>query len=316
MHHNLNLDFDEENKTKVVYSIEYTIGTRIQIAMLDNSRSLPRRLYSVLWNLLQESKRRRAFRRAHGLQANGYPAYRAYRRLNPNTILYLDNRMTPELFASEAEMEARHAHLVGGGPLRLVNSGRLEPMKGAQDLIPVARILQRSGMAFSLDIYGTGSLKTRIAEDIRSHGLERRVFLHEPVDFETELTPAFRKGADIFLSCHRQADPSCTYIESMGCGLAVLGYDNRMWAALLEQSQAGWSVPLGNAAALAEKIIEIDKRRGEIVERCRNARSFALAHDFRTEFKKRIDHLKMLTTGDAAGPGNEAAPAGPAISAS
>ena len=41
------------------------------------------------------------------------------------------------------------------------------------------------------------------------------------VDFETELVPFTRQNADIFLGCHRQSDPSCTYLEAMGCGVAV-----------------------------------------------------------------------------------------------
>ena len=82
--------------TRVVCVVEYTIGTRLRIVLLDTERSLPRRIYSVLWNLRQELKRRRAFRRSAGVQTNGYPAYEAYRRLNPNTLLYLDSRMRPE----------------------------------------------------------------------------------------------------------------------------------------------------------------------------------------------------------------------------
>ena len=67
-------------------------------------------------------------------------------------------RMTPDLFATEAEMRARETLRAAGGPLRLVYSGRLETMKGAQDLLPVARRLIERGVDFTLDIFGTGSL--------------------------------------------------------------------------------------------------------------------------------------------------------------
>lgn len=297
-HQNLNLgDLLGEVDTKLVYSIEYTIATRTQIARLDNSKALPRRVYSVIWNLLQERRRRRAFRRAHGIQANGYPAYHAYRRLNPNTMLYLDNRMKPGLFASAQQMSDRRAHLEAGGMLRLIHSGRLEPMKGAQDLIPIARRLHEGGLDFTLAIYGTGSLKQQIVGDIARHGLSQRVFAHDPVDFETELVPLCRTRADMFLSCHRQADPSCSYLESMGCGLAVAGYRNRMWAALLAESRAGWAAPLGNPAAMAEMILGLNANRDDIAERCQNALDFALSKDFHSEFKKRMDHLIATEAG-------------------
>jgi colanic acid/amylovoran biosynthesis glycosyltransferase len=64
--------------TKLVYAIEYTLETRLRIIQLERTRSLPRKLYSGLWTLRQERLRRAAFRRAHGLQANGYPVYQAY----------------------------------------------------------------------------------------------------------------------------------------------------------------------------------------------------------------------------------------------
>jgi hypothetical protein len=120
------------------------------------------------------------------------------------------------------------------------------------------------------------------------------VKLHGPVDFATELVPFCRKHADIYLSCHRQSDPSCTYLESMGCGLAVAGYDNRMWSALRRASGAGWTAPLGRATALADVIARLGRERQEVVQACRAAYSFAAAHAFEHEFRKRIDHLAAL----------------------
>lgn len=138
-------------ETKLVYSIEYSLETRLQIAWLDRERSLLRKIYSGLWTLGQERRRRRSFRRSHGLQANGYPAHRAYAPLNPSPMLYLDTRMKPGMFASNEEMEERIARLKRGAPLRLIHSGRLEPMKGAQDLVPVAKRLVRAGVDFTLE---------------------------------------------------------------------------------------------------------------------------------------------------------------------
>ncbi|MFD2858362.1 hypothetical protein ACFSZS_31385 [Seohaeicola zhoushanensis] len=50
-----------------------------------------------------------------------------YRRVNANTILYLDNRITSALVATEAEIAAREAHIRSGKPIRILHSGRLEP---------------------------------------------------------------------------------------------------------------------------------------------------------------------------------------------
>lgn len=275
----------------IVYAVEYTLGTRLRIVMLDRDRGPARKLASILWNLRGEFHRRRAFRRADGLQVNGYPAYEAYRRLNPNTLLYLDSRVSPELLATEAEMAARARRLETGAPLRLIHSGRLEPMKGAQDLIPVARALRAAGIDFSLDIYGLGSLEAEIAAGIRD-GLASRVRLRGPVDFERELVPIARSLADVFLSCHRQADPSCTYLEAMGCGLPIVGYDNAMWRGLARESGGGWTAPVGDVGALARRIGALDSDRAAITAAARAARDFAARHDFVAETERRVAHLR------------------------
>ncbi|MFV0383702.1 hypothetical protein, partial [Paracoccus sp. (in: a-proteobacteria)] len=143
-------DLCRNTKTAVAFTIEYTLKTRMQINSLDSSRSALRKLRGALWLLSVERRRRAAFRKAAGLQANGYPAFEAFRPLNPSTIWYLDNRMDDDICATPDEQSRRHAHLTDGGPLRLLHSGRLEAMKGSQDLVPIARALRDRGVDFHL----------------------------------------------------------------------------------------------------------------------------------------------------------------------
>ena len=278
--------------TALFYIIEYIPETRRQIVRLDPGRSALQKLKSILHIQYHESRRRRAFRQATGLQANGYPAAARYRRDNPNTLLYLDNRIGPDLLATDAEMAERERRLIRGEPLRLIHSGRLEPMKGSQDLIAVARSLRARGVGFVLDIFGTGSLEGAIRDEARREGLAGQVRLHGAVDFARELVPFARMNSDIYLSCHRQSDPSCSYIENMGCGLAVAGYDNRMWQALARESDAGWVAPLGNAEALASRIAEAGQDRAALFGHCSRALDFARAHVFGVEFDKRIAQMQ------------------------
>ncbi|ARC90827.1 glycosyltransferase [Rhodovulum sp. MB263] len=279
---------------KLAFIIEYIPETRRQILFLDRSRSLPGKIRSLIWNVGQEIRRRRAFGLADGLQANGYPAFDAYAGVNANAIMYLDNRMGSDLLASRDEMAARRRRICGGAPLRLVHSGRLERMKGSQDLIPVAAGLVARGIDFELDIFGSGSLEAELRRDIAAQGLNGRVRLNGAVDFETELVPFARQHADLYLSCHRQSDPSCTYLESMGCGLAVVGYANRMWTALCRASEAGWAVPLGRVEALSDALAEAASDRPRLAACCDAARAFAGGHAFEQEFGRRIGHLRRL----------------------
>ncbi|MFN5997119.1 MAG: glycosyltransferase [Paracoccaceae bacterium] len=279
---------------KIVYVIEYAHETRMQILNLDRDRGVIGRLKGGFWLKQQEKRRLRAFRAATALQANGYPAYDQYGPVCADTLLYLDGRMTPELFATEAEMTGREAHRAAGAPLRLIYSGRLETMKGAQDLLPVAQRLTERGVDFTLDIFGTGALEGEIATGRQRLKEPNRVRLHGAIDFETELVPFTRQHADVFLGCHRQADPSCTYIEAMGCGVAIASYDNRMWQRLNAEAKAGWGAPLGRPVVLADKIADLAHNPAAITEASRNAWAFSRAHGFLPEFQRRMEHLARV----------------------
>jgi colanic acid/amylovoran biosynthesis glycosyltransferase len=291
-HETLHLsDLCKDLEIDVIYSIEYTLKTRIKIALMDPGRNIVRRANSIVWNVKQELRRRNAFRLADGLQANGYPATVAYQKYNNNIMMYLDNRMKIDMYATTEEMKARAARLRSGEPIRLIHSGRLEPMKGSQDIVPIAKALRDRGIKFTLDVYGDGGLKEKIYSDIRDENLTQ-VKVHDPVDFETELVALNRTNADIFLSCHRQSDPSCTYIESMACGLPIAGYDNDMWLALQKESGGGWVTSMGDTDAFAGKIAYLANHPDEVVQCGEAAIAFARTRDFLTEFARRTEHLK------------------------
>jgi len=297
---------------RLVYAIEYTLSTRLRTAALDPHRSAFGRMKSAAWVLKEERRRRRAFRAAAGLQFNGYPALRAYGSLDPESCVYFDGRMGREMMATAGEMAERAARITAGGPIRLISSGRLEPMKGAQDLLPAARTMLRAGVDFTLDIYGAGTLATGIAAAIASGEFGGRVRLHEPVDFETGLVPVMRREADIFLSCNRQGDPSCSYLEAMGCGLPVIGTANEMWRPMAADTQAGWVVPMGRPAAIATCVAQLAVQRDRIIAAAGRALSFAREHDFEREFARRMDHLAGIARRQAVSRRPGAIPAHPA----
>lgn len=279
---------------KVVFIIEDTPEMIRQIVFLDRNRSFWRKCYALLRLPRQERRRRQAFRIADGIQVNGYPAFALYGPMNANAMMYLDSRIGEDNLATECEMRDRERRQLSGAPLRLLHSGRLEPLKGSQDLVPIACHLVTKGIDFTLDVFGTGSLEDEIREGVVRYGLQDRVRLNGAVSFEEVLVPFARQHADIYLSCQRQSDPSCTYLENMGCGLAVIGYSNRMWSALCRESSAGWVAPMGNVEAIADAVVAADSRRRVLAAASRNARQFAEQHSFENEFKSRIEHLRAI----------------------
>ncbi|MFN3274057.1 MAG: glycosyltransferase family 4 protein [Paracoccus sp. (in: a-proteobacteria)] len=280
---------------KLVYVIEYDLRTRMTFARMDSAGRPLRMLRRGQWLLRHELRLRRALSAADGLQANGFPAMAAYGGLNRNLCLYLDGRMTRERMASPEQMAGRADH---AGPIRIIHSGRLIAAKGCQDLVPFAAALRRRNVDFRLDIYGHGDMKDQIAADLARRGLLDVVHLHAPVDFAQVLVPLMQSSADLFLAPHRQSDPSCSYLEAMGCGLPVLGSNNGMWRALLARSDAGWMAPSGRPDAMAECCAGLT--RAMLTEAGARALAYAQAHDFETEFAHRIDHLRATAATAAA----------------
>ena len=201
---------------------------------------------------------------------------------------------------TEDEMAAKRKHILSGGPLRLAFSGRLEKMKGADDLIKIAGALARTGMDFSLDIFGTGSLEAEMKAALDSASapasLRKKVRLNGTLDFNSQLVPRIRTEIDLFLCCHRQSDPSCTYLETLGCGVPILGYRNRALAGIVSLADVGWMTRPNARDEFVEKLVNLNRNRSELTSKMQNARKFALVHSFEAEFKSRVDHLWRIAT--------------------
>jgi glycosyltransferase involved in cell wall biosynthesis len=159
-------------------------------------------------------------------------------------------------------------------------------------------------MAFELDIFGSGSRGEPLREAVKRHGLEARVRINDPLHFEDELVPWMREHADLFLCCHPQSDPSCTYMETLGCGVPIAGFANRAWSGILEQAPVGWAVPIGDATGLARQVLALDKQRELIVAAAQDAISLAASHTFESTFERRVTHLLEVarTSSKAARP--------------
>lgn len=279
--------------TPVAYVIEYTLGTRLRIVHLDRGMTFAG-LRSAAWTLGMEAARRRAMRRAAGLQANGTPAFDAYRGLSGKALLYFDNRIGEAQQPDAAELVAKEARLRSGAPLRLAFSGRLERMKGADHLVPVLRNLAQVGIPFRFDIYGSGSLEPMMRQDASAAGLAEQIRFHGPVPFDEELVPALKRDIDLFVCCHRQSDPSCTYIESMACGVPIVGYANAAFAGVLRLGAAGIATPMDRPAEVAASIMALHEDRKRLAAMARLAAEIGRQHSFEQVFAQRIDHLRSI----------------------
>jgi glycosyltransferase involved in cell wall biosynthesis len=222
-------------------------------------------------------------RRAHSLHCNGYPIYEATRNYNTNRLLYLDSRMSADMLIGKREMEVRSADRYAR-PLRLLYSGRYEPLKGALDAVKVGMECLRHGLNIEMHCYGQGSQKSQMQEA----ATDSRIHIHDAIPYPdlVKLSGTF----DVFVCCHIQNDPSCTYLESFGAGLPIVGYDNRMWRGLLNASGAGYASPMGKPTKVVDDIARLITAR-KLDEMSARALEFAKQHTFEIEFQKRVAAL-------------------------
>ena len=278
---------------RCVYVTEYSLKTRYQIIDAE-TRNPFLRWRRRSWARRQEARQLDAIARSDGVQCNGTPTFDAYRQINSNSLLNFDTRMTQSALAKRGEDEARLAHCLGEAPLRLLFSGRLIAMKGAGDLIHVARHLRELGVSFALTICGEGELLPSMRSAVEAYGLSGQVRFAGNLDFHDELVPKVKHDTDIFICCHRQGDPSCTYLETMSCGVPIVGYDNEAFAGLIAESGVGWAVPMNRPERIAATVAMLELNRAAIATASYAALKFAEKHTFDLEFDRRVQHLQML----------------------
>ncbi len=277
---------------KCVYIIENIPETRYQMAALSTTNPLVRlRRYAYLW--FGERRRLRAFAMADGLHSNGVPAHNEYRKFE-NNLLYFDTRVHEAEMIPELELEHRLEELQTNRPLRLAFSGRLIRMKGADHLIALAAMLHKAGTQFHLNIYGSGDLEEEMKSMAMQYHLDGMVTFAGAVDFHNRLLPELKAQIDLFICLHRQSDPSCTYLETLSCGVPILGYKNKAFAGLLEEAEIGWGVTPDDLNSIKENVIWLDQHRDDLAKKAKNSARFARSHSFETTFKKRIQHLVHL----------------------
>jgi glycosyltransferase involved in cell wall biosynthesis len=280
------VDLARELGKPYILLLEYDLQTQITVAV-SQVRQPWRRMVRTMRNALDYRLRQMPeVRRAHSVHCNGYPIYEAVAPYQSRRLLYLDSRMEAHMVVPAEQLAARLQGL-GSRPLRLLYSGRFEPMKGALDAVEVGLACLRRGLDIELDCFGQGSQREAMVQQAARSG--GRIRIHDAIPFP-ELVMVARQS-DLFVCCHIQNDPSCTYIESLGAGLPIIGYRNRMWGGMCDQSRAGLYSPLGKPEAAAANIALLQADPARLTAKSLRAREFALQHTFEREFARRTEAL-------------------------
>ena len=276
-----------------IYVSEYSLKTRKQIVNVSTNNLLVR-LRRIIWTYRQEMNQLKAIAMADGLQCNGTPTYEEYKNINRNPLFFFDTRISADMLATEADIEMRTKNRSQDSPLRLVFSGRLIKMKGADHLLEVAKELKKLKVKFEMFISGSGDLEETMHKQIASNQLNDCVKMLGVPDFKTEFFPFVKKNIDLFVCCHRQGDPSCTYIETMSCGVPIVGYANEAFEGIARMSETGWVVPMNQPKQMAQKIADLSQNREAITSMSLKSLNFAQQNTFEKTFKARVEHMQQV----------------------
>jgi len=277
----------------IVYISESTFKTKVQRLMCSDLSNF-KKIKSFVWHLIQESRYRKAISLSQGLQCNGTPTYKSYQKINISPMLFFDNRIEPEMLISVEELAMRNDRLLNSNCLRLAFSGRLLSMKGAMDLVKVAKELDNLNVSFTLSIFGDGNQIESMRGFVDKHNLSNKVTIKGNVDFKSELVPFMKGDVDLFVCCHKQGDPSCTYIETLACGVPIIGFDNEALNGIIEYRNIGWIIEINEHKKMARKIRELARKPIQIIDASKRARDLASNHLFNNEFRRRSKQLQLL----------------------
>jgi len=93
---------------------------------------------------------------------------------------------------------------------------------------------------------------------------------------------------------HVQGDPSGTYLEAAGCGVPVVGFDNVALESLVRRHGLGWTVPMRDIVALADRIESVLADAAGWQEARERGLELMAAHHVDAEFDRRVEHLRDL----------------------
>jgi glycosyltransferase involved in cell wall biosynthesis len=145
-------------------------------------------------------------------------------------------------------------------PLRLFSCGRLNRVKGHQDLMQAVALLTEKGLNVQLEIAGeddTGGhgYHQILAAQIVELGLQNHVHLLGAIDADAVRDKL--RTAHIFVLASWAEPLGVAYMEAMACGIPTIGTDAGGVPELIENNVSGVLVPPQNPQRLADKIAEI-----------------------------------------------------------
>lgn len=143
-------------------------------------------------------------------------------------------------------------------PIRLLFMGRIDAIKGAFDLVPILRILQKRKVNVVLNIVGGENPALR--KQFFTAGLDSMVVWRGRVSHSQCYNISV--DSDIFMMCSPKEPFGMVTVEAMSMGCVPIAYNTPSGSSeIIEHDKSGLLVPLGDYKAWADAIETLDSNR-------------------------------------------------------
>jgi colanic acid/amylovoran biosynthesis glycosyltransferase len=149
----------------------------------------------------------------------------------------------------------RQAQSRNGRPLRILNVGRLVPVKGQAVLLEAIALIRRRGLDVAVTIVGDGPLRDSLQSI--AHALEIEGCVEFAGSVGQDDIGAHYRGADLFCLPSLREGVPVVLMEAMATGVPVIASRIMGIPELIEDEVTGLLVPPGRADALADAIIRL-----------------------------------------------------------
>jgi hypothetical protein len=174
---------------------------------------------------------------------------------------------------SPGDSEGLRSELEWSEEFIVLSTRSWEPIYGIETLLRGFMEAARQEPRLRLVMLGQGSLKRQVTGLVRESDLSDRIKLLGPVS--NEQLPAYYRAADLYASASKSDGSSVSLMEALACGLPAVVSNipgNREW---IDAGVNGWFFPVGDAQALAQRLLEAVRAKEALSEMSSAARATA-----------------------------------------
>jgi glycosyltransferase involved in cell wall biosynthesis len=262
-----------------------------QIAELSADATLRERLEARAYCELLERSVRYGVSRASLSLLNGRALHARYGRYAKNAKNFHDTSYVTHEVVTRQQLEQRVAELLRAErALRLVYCGCLEARKGLHHSIDALQRARLQGARVTLDIIGDGAERAALERQAETLGVMDSVKFLGRRAYGPELL-AELAGYDALLFTPLAEDAPRMIFDGYAAGLPLLGYGSEDVRERESEDGAACSVPVGDSAAAASLLCDLDRDRQRLAALGRRARQAALYHAADAWYQRRAEWI-------------------------